>query len=227
MTTAIRLQWETTAAAGPLYRYLSAEFARSMVEDGRMRVTTLHACRASEIGDARVDKDEGCFWAVDASEDVTVTTNDALPPFARRHLSVTEGRPTRLNGVVFQEDADSDDHFILCLSRTFSAELFEKFEVDACVQILDPLLFFKRTTIALGYRVAGDATLFPIQYGRRTGRFQDVANIHPVWKKHPRYASEEEVRMLWTPTSRPIAPQLVTLTRCAESLRVLHRRDVG
>jgi hypothetical protein len=217
--TTIHLRWERSATSGPLFRYLPAPYARQMLVSGTVKVTTLHSCRVAEIGAAVVDAAEGRKKTIGIVDDVTGTGSHRRPASARGAVRVAEGQTTRLKDVVIEHVLDTDDYYVLCLSRTFDVALMRKLGVDACVRIDNPPEFFIRVTAALGTLVIDNGTMRAIQYGDRASAVETAPGVPSEWIKNPAFALQEEVRCLWTPAARPIRPAVVRIARPHEILR--------
>jgi len=114
-----------------LYKYLRGRFADAFIRRGEVLFRSLSYFRAVEHA-ARGDEIEGVH--VDAPDnDVTIETNTGLRIVG----------PHR-----FLNSIDQDRTYAFCCSTEFSASLFDEFDADACIAILDPATFFLRCATA-------------------------------------------------------------------------------
>ncbi len=217
----IRLQINPELRTAPLYKYLEAHHARSMVQEGIVRVTTLYDCRRVELGIARADATEATQDRIIFVDDLTVSADDdsAGARLVNNYWPAKNG--TRHQRLTI-EDArgDAPDRYIYCTSERFDAEVMRHdFRVDACVRIDNPFEFVGRLTHALAHCQIvqpDDAVMDRCVYGPRSGHHDQLPDVDLQWLKPPEYWRQREVRVQWEPRSRPIEPFLFRLDSLRE-----------
>lgn len=128
----VRVHVNESRGASPLFKYLPEEFAELFVEQGLVLFRSLSYFRRVEH-EERGDEIEGVH--VDAP----------TRPVSIDNLSTGK----RLVGNFrFLNSIDQDRVFAFCCSQVASLGLMKRFGATACVQILDPSLFFLRCSIA-------------------------------------------------------------------------------
>lgn len=181
-----------------LYRFLDApQFADEFVA-GRVRVSTLSACRACEDAE-RGDSGEG---------QLLYQPGDLFIPHAgqahadqvemARRLGIRIGphaTNTRIEGCI--ADYSLDDGYLLCFTESFNPDMKKNFG-NACVAITDIPAFFDAITKEF-LRV--DPRLLKPIAGRVVYNGREFGGIGPLpppgLAKPPRYAWQQECRMLW------------------------------
>ncbi len=198
----------------PLFKFLKAEHAETMLRTGRVRIGTLYSFREEEQhGTARGDRLEGSTGALGVIDQLTIEAGKALPPFFAKFLSVPADRPISVKNWFVEVAANDSDYFVYSFAALPDPRLFVAFDCDTCVRITKPRSFFATLTDAISDRLLisdePTASMKPVVYGDRRG-YYNAAFDHPgPFVKPPRYSYQREVRLLWTPAAIPIEPFIV------------------
>ncbi|MFM2599816.1 hypothetical protein [Vibrio fortis] len=117
-----------------LYKYLPSKFVDNVTLRGELLFRNLSYFRQFE-DDRRGDPLEG-FHRDNPDNDITLSC-----PYTGRLLA--KGDYSFLNST------NSDLIFVFCLSKEYSARLYDEFEADACIEITDTQEFMKRSRFAV------------------------------------------------------------------------------
>ena len=198
-------------AIRPLYKYLPELHARSLVDKGEVLVTTLEKCRQAEMGRERTDPDEGTRLTIAPRQTFSWEGKGSADPFFDRFIGGT-GKGIRFIDSTFRLREVSEDLFIYCTTSRFDRALMEEFGCDACVRIDNSWEFLRAVTDALGARVQRPWRWGPCVYRTREQHFQkrDIDRVDPAFLKDESYNRQREVRAVWTPSSQPIKPVILT-----------------
>ncbi len=203
-----------------IFKYLLAEHLRAFLERGSLRIGTLHDYQQTEkyglaIGDAgegvlhlttefRTLEEHTAHW----KEWRRANGQDQPPPRIAKVTSVELVAVLRESpdGVVATTQAD--DGYLFCASSRYSAELMGPLGYDACLEIVDPDGFFLAVSGVLGER-ADFLGYRPVAYVGRSWSRASHPGVPRALLKEPEYAYQAEIRALWKPRLRPIAPLLI------------------
>lgn len=204
--------------AWPLFKFLRPEHAKAMLEQGIVRVGTLHEYRdAATYGQLTLDPREG-------QRTIQVVGPRDLSPDDLSLLGLRTGSSRmRVDGKIdIRQDWPNCN--VYCTSGMFFNDSVRQARVDlksACVAILDPGLFFTafdRTPLGVP-DWAQDCI-----YAGKDAVLQSAAPLlkeprllcHPAALKEPQFAAQREVRAIWSPNDAATA-QLVTLPNLSRS----------
>lgn len=206
-----------------LFKYMRREHARSLVEEGCIRVGTLHGFRAHELGAAIGDADEGTSETTHAfggPVDISLPENQSwvthqmfrIPPGASNIM---------ISGLSLVVPEEAPDCYVYCTSHQFSRRALRAFDADASVEIFDPKGFADALLDGLrnqGCAIRGE--MAPCDYsGRR--RSHEMKRVHPAFVKDPSYRYQHEVRIVLHPTEEgPIKPFVTRIPGLAQSCRL-------
>jgi hypothetical protein len=190
----------------PLFKFLPREHAVGLVERGSVRIGTAHDFRRTELHNpARGDPTEARPNSIALVDDLVVTPNAPAPEHLREFIDIGAGAappgvaPTRLQRSIFQRYGERDqDYFVYCLAGHHGWELYDRFESDACVRIVDVLGFVD----CLRRHVAPESSGFDwarVTYGARFGALSEAHDRLPPFVKPPKYRWQDEVRLVWLP----------------------------
>jgi hypothetical protein len=189
---------------------MEPKYALRMLNDGEVRVTTLHTCRQYEDA-ALGDAGEGTRHR--KAEHVTIPDLRAARGPTADFVRESLGRNARgrLKECAFIENTDVPDCYLYSTTYIFNEHVMrDHFGYRACVLIHDPRRFFARLTFALRDYVqcsrGGDGVVGVAAYASRAGDPKDVPDCDPVWLMPPRQSMQTEARCLWEPLARPIEP---------------------
>jgi hypothetical protein len=87
---------------------------------------------------------------------------------------------------------------MFCVTHEFDPEVMQSFDCDACIEITDPLLFFLALTAQMHKQVEA-AMLRVCHYLDRYGLHDGHNEFAPQTLKPPRFAHQNEVRLVWDP----------------------------
>jgi hypothetical protein len=179
------------AEAGRVYRFFrGAEHADAFVR-GEVMLSTLGTCR--DYSDPqRGDPGEAVHaYAVQCENPPSETELIAMARALTPHAQASR---TGLGYAI----AAIRDAYLISTSGVFAPESMRPFG-DACVEILDPGLFFSEVTLALQRQVPLEhARWGPVQYRGRVAADADAPPGDIGFIKPVRYAVQREVRFLWT-----------------------------
>ena len=205
-----------------LYKYQDPEFARMMIEEGRLRVGTLDYYR--QWDDARRgDQDEGTLQ-FDAGGGVNVGAG--MDPLTRKAVQTFTG----LHALDLDRAAVMDSRvrareihqncWVYCTAHEFSGEASGG--RSACVEIVEPGEFFGVISTALAAHLDQElgAHTYGVAYRERVARGDDFGRLSSAFVKPPRFAFESEVRGIWLSDPLPgqayvdlVVPELPPLLR--------------
>jgi hypothetical protein len=191
-----------------------------MIDNGRFRVGTLHDFRRSEAyGPELGDAAEGTKQVTDVANGPwqSVITR---PNLAERFISAPENANGTLVNCYFQINYDVPDVFIYCMTTVRNDEDMHRLGHDVCIEITDPRSFLKALGSAL-YQVTRwkASCVAPCQYEDRRRDVRADRHGHPAFIKPATYAYQQEMRAVWEPYERPIAPVIVESLEAATFLR--------
>jgi hypothetical protein len=202
------------------FKYLLAEHRRAFFERGSLRIGTLHDYQRTEkYGLAIGDAAEGVLHLT--TEFRTLEEHSAHWKEWRRARGQDEPPPTfvKVDSVelvaILRESPDglvattqADDCYLFCASSRCSTELMGPFGYDACLEIMDFEGFLRVVSGVLGER-ADFLGHRPVVYVGRSWSRASHPGVPRVLLKEPEYAYQAEIRALWKPRLRPIAPLLI------------------
>ena len=187
------------------FKYMLRAHAQEMLQEGVLRIGTLLYYRASELGPAIGDADEGrseTVQAIEGSLDIARPENRTW--VTNKLFSV--GRNAK--NVVLQDlslsvPEQSADLHVYCASHRFSRRAMTEFNADACVMVSNPHAFVTAVVGRLRRMgIISAATLTPCDYsGRR--RSETMPRVHPAVLKDASYSYQHEIRLIMTPTAAP------------------------
>lgn len=170
-----------------IYKFGHAEHMKDLFESGRMRVAPASSYSDRSLNSARQDDELSRHFKLRADE-ATLKTLDGREIEACGYIDVAYSFPT--------------DYYIFCLSGNYSHRLFSDFEADAVVIIHNPFKFFEVLSSAL----KPNLPISKYQFRCVRVEYIDPLNMHPdhrdpPFTKHFKYAYQEELRLIWIPTS--------------------------
>lgn len=205
-----------------LYKYQDEEFARMLVDEGKLRIGTLDYYRQWEDV-RRGDQGEGTLH-FDAGGGVNV--GGGMDPLTRKAVQVFSGlHESHLDRVAV---LDSRIHarevhqncWVYCTAHELSRDASG--ERSACVEIMKPGEFFRVVGSALAAHLDQEleAHAFGVAYRERVARGDEFGRLSSAFVKPPRFAFEAEVRGIWLSDPPPgqqyvdlVVPQLPPLVR--------------
>lgn len=190
-----------------MYRYLSPEFARALVDRGGFRIGILSEYRHhEELSDFRGDEGEGTLRV---TMDVPPGVYRGGPPPQMAGL-FTGGNPTVViaQGVRVIRRLVTEDVWVYCLSKEFSEKTLALPDYGACVEIEDVGGFrgeLCRAMVAAGHEFR-EAMMGPCIYEDRDVDANVSRGGHALLLKPPKFAHQEEYRLWWVPAQRLVEP---------------------
>lgn len=199
-----------------VYKYLEAEHLQPMLQTGRLRVGTLHEYRDTETHDSEIgDPDEGRKTQYENPLFMSYDTPETISDFAAEFIGRTGPARSLFYDNTFELDHDLPDFFLYCVSKEASRDAMLRMGKDVCVKVEDAEAFFFELDAELRRRllVAGDPAVAECIYRPRRREYNPADHDHPAVLKEPRHSYQAEVRGIWNPASRPIAPQIIDVPR--------------
>ena len=178
-----------------VYRFFQEEQHAEALVNGRVWISTLEDCRSHE-DPVRGDVGEG---TVDYfSETITGNSGDLAFDLvaARSGIVVERSVGTTLSGNSSRRAIQNA--WVVCTTERYSPDTMRSFG-SRCVRITDPVTFFRSVTESLATeRRVLEATMGGVRYSQRSYRHLEPDPGPIGFLKPPdRYASQQEVRMLW------------------------------
>ncbi|MEN6488183.1 MAG: hypothetical protein ABFD66_04760 [Smithella sp.] len=121
------------SASKKLYKYLPSQFVNAVIQEGILLFRNLSYFRQHE-DNRRGDPLEG-FHRDNPDNDITAK-NPSLGMAIKGDFS-------------FLNSTNTDLIYVFCLSKALNQRLFNEFEADACIEIIEIEEFLKRTKIAV------------------------------------------------------------------------------
>ncbi|MCJ2376416.1 hypothetical protein LNL84_06160 [Vibrio sp. ZSDZ34] len=209
-----------------MYRYSINQFSSLLTVFGGIRVGTLHDFRKSEHKRGIADPQEGKKTVQHCIDKETITIGDRSSKTARaaKEFNIIGGSGTAtFENVTFSKTFNSPDFFILCSSYEKSKSVMSQFEgADTCVQITDPLSFYKELTILLNsITPVVFLGVHRVTYKERIEEWNGTSwGADPTLLKEPEFSKQKEVRAIWAPKYRqPITPQILGSVDLAKTCR--------
>lgn len=186
-----------------LYKYLSKDFAKNMVNKGEIYIGTLLYYRHIE-DITRVDSNEGKKSTVNTFPEGDVITSkeefdNRLAFLKDTNTSYQSGTIKIDPGTKFIVNDDITDTYIYCTSKKCSQSLKKKFNASSCVEIYDVQNFLnaisrKLFNLGLIYEGLGSGRNIDYDGHEVTGK-----SISGNWLKDTSYNDEEEFRFSFVP----------------------------
>lgn len=180
-----------------LFRYMPLEACEKMVGEGEVRVSASTTFLQDEtLSETRRDDEESKNARAVVSELLGWHVPEGFELSATYEDEKTEG--TLVN---FQAGV-RNPYWILSLSTDLTLELFEEFDEDAAVEILDLEEFLRRLQGASGHLLSrGESFKYDhVEYGDDYVAYGlTVVPLNPLFQKGPSYSCQKEYRVVWWP----------------------------
>jgi hypothetical protein len=202
----------------PYFKLLESRWARALVDEGQIRITTIERCRKIyEAGPGRVDGYENMLfpefntgvirWIPQGREHEQPfsdwITKQGFRPSPKQlndgSLCVIKDQP----GFWFDI---RDDLYVYCVTHYQSRRMEIRFASgdDSWVEIIDPPHFFGAIDDAMKSRGHTPKGLKSVSYrSRHFPRWESLPQDSELIKD-PRFVSEQEARACWVPATRPL-----------------------
>jgi hypothetical protein len=195
-----------------IYKYMTGEFARQLIDHGRIRINTLHNFqRIEEYGSEIGDQDEGVLYTEMAGHTIDPAEPATLNPSIAQLLdsgSVVFADPQTITGDLVERTANCH---IYSASGVREAKLMKRLgeEYNTCVEITDVTQFSQILTASMreqGLQVEDPVCSSVVYAGRRAHHTSQIA-VHPALLKDPAYEYQREFRILW-PTAEVVTDHI-------------------
>ncbi len=208
---------------GSIFRFFREYDHAVALSKGDVWISTLEECRAYENA-SQGDAGEGTMKYAFSGELVI----DGFPTPEQKRIAALSGIHIGGPGkFVISNSTGSHrlpDGLLLCMTENYSPEIFAKDFGEHCVEITDPISFFKHVTIALWerYHITFN-DIDRVRYVGRTYRDFDLPDTHPGFLKPAQgYEHQEEVRMLWLSRhGGAVTPGLISVPEVAQYCRLI------
>lgn len=217
----------TSTSISPWYKYLPRKYARSLVEEGKVRIGTLYDYKSVEMhGDEVGDRTEGQLteWSADKKPKRASEANRL------EKMAIKAGPGLILANNYVEIKHESPNVYLFCASEVFSTEIMIRMsadcndQYDACVMITDPASFMKEIVEAFkdeGKFIDGFRCVY---MGRR--QHYSVNAPHPATIKDPRYQYQAEVRGIWEPLFKnSIDPKILIVPEIRRFCRMHYEKS--
>jgi hypothetical protein len=218
-----------------MFRYSSKRFNSRLLNQGEIRIGTLHDFRRLEHKRGVYDPQEGKKVVSHHIEDLFIT--DPLDPvykcskdfksleeFQAIKLSAS-AKNTTLKNITMSRQVDSPDFFILCTSKYCSAQTMNQFEgADSCLEIVDVNNFYHVLTEVLNSKTSVIFQgIHEVKYQNREEPWNGQGwGCHPALIKEPVFAPQGELRAIWQPKSNnSIEPIIIHNNRLGTFCRIM------
>lgn len=205
-----------------MYKYAEKRFTESLLNEGKIRIGTLHDFRRIELGRGISDPKEGVktvhhkienFHYKGADRQQESNSIDAQSLAAFGVFNVSGNVDVEFTGCYQRKTISVPDCFILCTSESLSKSTMKEFEgTDSCLKISNKLNFYKYITQSLNAIVPvtfeGEHT---VVYKSREENWngRDWGG-NPALTKEPEFSKQYEYRAIWVPLNRqPIEPVII------------------
>ena len=191
-----------------LYKYLSKDNFNKLINDGSIRIGTLHGYKRDEAGKMVKDTMEGSKRF--SGSYLTMNKEMAEKSSFMRHRIAFEDGATVNYFCVSNCTIMEPDYYIFSMSTQYSEDVHRKWNkeegYDCCYKINFPKTFFKHVTQALN-------AIIPVRYlglhqvhyynEKRGMDLFDPKESFPAFalKDHAEFADQTEIRAVWQPIS--------------------------
>lgn len=218
-----------------MYRYMKKQYLDSFMNQGSIRVGTLHDFRSDEHGKGIADFGEGRKRVSHLIEQRTITAKDMVDPQnidakavrAYGGFQVTGGGQIHFQNSSFAMQFNHPDCYILCSSFVLSKETMLEFEgADSCIEIIDIDRFYLCLGESLLKKNGGPLIWrghHKVLYRDREEQWNgENWGESPAVIKSKDFTKQAETRGIWVAANRqPIKPEIVVDARLPQFCRVI------
>ena len=194
-----------------LYKYTKKEYCKAMI-NGEFFINTLDSLRNyeethSEIG----DKGEGTKTIYADKVNFHTSKPETLqniPEFAKNWI---QGAGISVINCTFAQK-NNENFYVFSCSKEHNPKIMKKLGYDSCIKIINPNEFFREITASLQSMNLTSHNFFGGECNYEIARkehHQNISGIHPAIVKPQRYAYQQEVRVIWIPSSKQIKPEKI------------------
>lgn len=208
---------ERAGGSMPLYKYGKRRHLANLVVRGEVVVGTLYDYRRQEHEQGISDPREGTKTVSTHIDDLHITEpGDPRAQAYERFGLIHFGNATnvRIRDITLSQSVNSPDYLLYCLSTRLSKATMAQFGgADACVEITDPLAFFRvLTDLVSSIYAVRYLGAFAVQYQSREEEWNGTdMGLYPALIKGPEASLQHEVRAIWEPVRREdLAPRILT-----------------
>lgn len=191
-----------------LYKYMHMEHAKSLIENGTVRIGTLYEYRNTEKHGTTIGDDLEGTKSVYMDVKKEWWTGKSQPEFAKSFFNLSENSSMRLEGITLEKPTNSLNYYIYCTTEEFDKDVQSDFSYDACIIIENPKKFFAVISEKLK-RKALFKGIYKCQYRDRRIPHDKDNKIHPAIIKDPKDSKYKEVRAIWKPEKKLITPIVI------------------
>ncbi len=210
------------------YKYMSRRFAQGLIQQGSVRIGTLHEYRNDErYGPAIGDPDEG-MKAIWSTDNMYADIPESIPDFTKDVVSLT-GKGSSMTNCEVVLKLHSPNVFVFSISSKLSKSILDRFPgYDTVVKISNTKQFVRALTNALGASslIEPKALLADCIYMPRSTYYKSDTGAHPALIKDLSFAYQAEVRVLWQPRTEEICPQVLDIPGLQRFCRILSDREI-
>lgn len=204
-----------------LYKYLPKKYLEAFVSRGSLKIGTLYEYRKTEqYGNVIGDKNEGLHkteLSLAGGGEIDLGIYSLEAEFFRRHILRPDQQATNVkivlaDGARLISHTNSPDLYIYCMSSKYDPKVMDQFGCDACLEIVNPMGFFRAITHRIRHKARFDG-FGPVRYMSKDTHYTRPHQIHPAIMKDPEFVYQNEWRAIWVPTKTLREPLFVDVPR--------------
>lgn len=204
-----------------LYKYTRSCHAQKLLRMGTFRIGTLYDYRKGEHGAAISDIDEAKL-SPSTHIDNEYWKRETRPEL-RRFINVSQSASVTVLNSDFKSKVQSKNHYLYCFSDKFCTNLYDDFQADTCVAIINPKKFLTMMSASIQPFInPKKGSLSRIQYVNRSATHRELENCHPALVKGLSFKNQSEYRCLWQPIASEPQPFITGNYRIIEFCRLHH-----
>lgn len=212
------------------YKYIKKEHAKSMTEQGQVRVGTIYEYRGTYENNEIGDSQEGKINELTKLNNLRVTDPKLFPESAKDLINISNLSDVSKLDITFKnfklnKVIDYPDAYIYCVTLEPNRDVMLQFQYDACIEIEDINKFGKVLTMGLidnGYELnySGIGSCMYDDTPRDGYVFPHVKDgvvqiyIGNYWLKPSQYIHQKEHRITMIPkilSLEPLVPKVLTI----------------
>lgn len=202
-----------------LYRYSNKKYNDLLLNDGSLKIGTLHDFRSIEHKAGISDPNEGMKTVSHYIDYYSPDNESEIPSInARAMETVTPGmlvlgKGSSMHNITIAREFKEPNCFVHCSSYVLSADVMSQFEgANSCVEIFDVRGFYRQLTRTINKTTPVEQFLqCRITYKSREENWNGQNfGLHPSFIKEDQFERQYEYRVIWIPASSDsIAPIII------------------
>ena len=193
-----------------LFKYLKSKDANDFFRQGIIRIGTLYDYRKTERhGTVIGDHQEGLILEQEHYQNLTMQSNEDVPPFIRGRITVETGGMFQVMNSTMGLSHQSPNFYIYCVTTKFDPKVMKEFGYDTCFEIIDTTQFINGLNRCMRHKGTFIGA-YECIYTEKVVSPGNKPNHHPALVKDPKFSYQNEVRLLWKPNSEHPRPVRMT-----------------